>query len=61
MRAEYYAIKTDMREKYIIRIDNAYICNYNNCNTVLSVGKKPTNIIRHFYFYHRDIYHEFIK
>ena len=61
MRAEYYSIATDMREQYIIKIGNAYVCNYNNCHTVLSVGKKPHNVIKHFYNYHRAVYHEFIK
>ena len=65
MKAEYYAVRNDIRYKYVKRIENIYICNVildngKPCNTVLSINKKPSQLIRHFYDYHYDLYKEFM-
>jgi len=63
-RAEYYALKNDIRNEYVKRVENVYICNVKDfngkiCNTILSVNKKPSHLLQHFYFYHRDLYDRF--
>lgn len=59
LRAYYYAVKTDLRIEYTEIVDNAYICKL--CDCVLSYNKKPKNILRHFYVYHKDIYNQLMK